>query len=156
MATDLKNIEKLITDFAERAAAILEQVYISRKKNATGKTLDSIRVATEFDVGVGKASIEIYGSEVFEFIEKGRPPGSKLPPKGALLEWMQVRGIPEAKEFVLRRSIAEKGIEPVPIIAVSITRIKADYRKDLSGKLIRQLSNIFLNNITQGPNTTIK
>lgn len=42
--------------------------------------------------------------------ETGRRAGAPMPPKGALLAWMASKGIPEDREFVIRRAIARNGI----------------------------------------------
>lgn len=51
-----------------------------------------------------------------EVIEKGRTPGKGIPPKGALVRWIEVKMGLDSKaakkiEFVVRRSIARKGFE---------------------------------------------
>lgn len=38
----------------------------------------------------------------------------KWPPKGALISWMQYRGIPEQYEYVIRRAIARRGYKDYP------------------------------------------
>ena len=43
-------------------------------------------------------------------MELGRRPGGRMPPSGVLLGWMRRRGIPEDREFVIRRAIGRKGI----------------------------------------------
>lgn len=53
-------------------------------------------------------------SKYGDVIEKGRRPGRKWPPEGALIRWMEVKlGMDEStaikKEFVLRRKIGVKG-----------------------------------------------
>ena len=61
---------------------------------------------------VGHSSV--YG----DVIEKGRAAGKGMPPKGALLRWMEVklgmdRGEATKKEYGLRRSIGKKGFPGV-------------------------------------------
>lgn len=43
-------------------------------------------------------------------MDQGRAPGSKMPPAGALLAWMRRHGFDAEAEYVLRRSIARRGI----------------------------------------------
>jgi phage gpG-like protein len=43
-------------------------------------------------------------------MEFGRRPGAAMPPAGALLGWMNRHGIDPRLEYVVRRSIARKGI----------------------------------------------
>lgn len=63
---------------------------------------------------IGDPGVEVYEMEV----ELGRRPGAKMPPKGALLPWMAIRGIPEEAEFPIRRKIGEEGYrgQPHPFI----------------------------------------
>ena len=41
--------------------------------------------------------------------EHGRRANKPMPPKGALLEWMALRGIPQDREFIIRRAIGRRG-----------------------------------------------
>lgn len=43
-------------------------------------------------------------------MELGRRPGRRMPPAGAMLGWMRRKGIPESREFVIRRAIGRRGI----------------------------------------------
>lgn len=43
-------------------------------------------------------------------MDQGRRAGAPMPPAGALLAWMRRHGFPEEAEYVLRRSIARRGI----------------------------------------------
>lgn len=86
-----------------------------RGKVATSETINSIRSVIKIEED-GYAG-EVYGAGGLKWIESGRAPGSKMPPSGSLLPWMRTKGIEEDKEFVIRRSIAVKGIKPTTIIA---------------------------------------
>lgn len=49
--------------------------------------------------------------------ESGRRPG-KMPPRGVLVRsgWLRRHGIPDDREFVVRRAIARRGIEAQPFV----------------------------------------
>lgn len=52
-----------------------------------------------------------------EVIEKGRRAG-KFPPKGVLVRsgWLRRHGIPDSREYLVRRAIARRGIKPAPYL----------------------------------------
>lgn len=50
------------------------------------------------------------------FVEQGRRPGAKLPPDKPIREWVRSRLGDESLTFLIRRSIARKGIRAKPII----------------------------------------
>jgi hypothetical protein len=43
-------------------------------------------------------------------MEDGRKAGSKMPPREPVLAWMASKGIPEDREFIVRKAIAKHGI----------------------------------------------
>jgi len=59
------------------------------------------------------------GADHAGYVDAGRRPGS-MPPKGVLLAWMKLKGIPAKAEFPIRRSIFLFGIKPTPFIDQSI------------------------------------
>jgi hypothetical protein len=88
---------------------------------------DDARAFAPSDLGAFRASIiyrtqrremvlegEVFSTDANQakvaVIEFGRTPGKKMPPKGALLGWMARHGIPEDREFVVRRAIGRDGI----------------------------------------------
>lgn len=70
-------------------------------------------------------------------IEGGRAPGSKMPPPGALIPWMQRKGIPEELEWRIGRQIADIGMwgQPFPFIAPSLDQEMGGISDDLEGIL---------------------
>lgn len=46
-----------------------------------------------------------------QVMARGRKPGSPMPPKGVLLGWMRSKGIPDNREFLIRRAIGRHGIK---------------------------------------------
>lgn len=92
----------------------------------TGRTINSIAWRKsgdrEREVGPNTAHAEI--------IEKGRRAG-KMPPAGVLLPWMQRHGIAPEMEFVIRRAIGRRGIEPRPYMAPAAKETEAFIRSSL-------------------------
>ncbi|MEO8082518.1 MAG: hypothetical protein ABI780_01715 [Ardenticatenales bacterium] len=103
-----------------------------RLGRAIAYRLTDRRGLMELEAGprVGDPGVEPYD----EVIEGGRRKGAKMPPAGVLDEWMSTRGIPAEAEYLIRRSIAENGIQASPymrpafeqvgpLAAASVTRI---------------------------------
>lgn len=117
--------------FANRVVEIITNRGVQLGKSATGKTLRSLVKNVKF-IGQEAVDLEVYGSKVFEYIEQGRPAGAKMPPSEVLREWMINRGIPLEKEFAVRKSIAQKGISPVPLLETSFVEINRHYEQNLT------------------------
>lgn len=47
-------------------------------------------------------------------IDEGRTPGSKMPPREPIVEWLGAHGIPEEAEFPIRKKIGEEGLQDQP------------------------------------------
>ena len=58
-------------------------------------------------------------------IERGRRPGAKPPPVGALRPWALRRGIPEGALFVIARAIGRRGLKARPFLAPALERHRA-------------------------------
>lgn len=61
----------------------------------------------EYELVINMPSYAIY-------IEKGRKPGSRMPPEKVLLPWMERKGISRELEFPIRKKIGIRGIKPRP------------------------------------------
>jgi hypothetical protein len=144
-----EQLKSRLKALGEVIIGIIKKVFIQRGKDATGKTLSSLRQETLFDVN-SVAELNVYGSKAFDYIEQGRPAGSKLPPQGVLIDWMQARGIPLDKEFAIRKSIAENGIAPVPIIEFSFIQVQRVIQQDLSEKILDDLTKTISTLIKKG------
>jgi len=130
-----KGIVKLLKNLGNFIQAKVEQVFKRFGKDATGKTIQSLRQATEIDIERG-FEIDLIGDKVFEYIEDGRPPNSKFPPQGVLIDWMQSRGIAIENEFIIRRAIAINGIRPTPVIETAFIEVVQDFNKVIAPQLI--------------------
>lgn len=80
------------------------------------------------------ASVEVNGPLItlytelapeLKWVENGRKPGGKFPPRQAILDWMKVRNIlprgprpisQESLAFLIQRKIAVEGIKPRPAL----------------------------------------
>jgi len=50
------------------------------------------------------------------YIDKGRKPGSRMPPKKPIDDWLKKKRIPLAASFAIRKSIGIRGIKPRPFL----------------------------------------
>ena len=87
--------------------------------SAIGSEIDglhSVKVGILKNVSgpAGKAGTQEYGY----YVEKGRRPGS-MPPPGVLRAWMTKKGY-QGSEYLLRRTIARKGVRPRPFLAPAL------------------------------------
>ena len=101
-------------------------------KVATGRLINSIDVVTGGKNG--KYFIELLMERYGIYVNQGRKPGGKMPPEKAILNWMQVKGIPLNLLWPIRKSIAINGIPGVFFIEESIKRIENDFQKEISDK----------------------
>jgi hypothetical protein len=106
-------------------------------KKATGFTSASIRY--ESTIKSSMVTNTIYANRSLIYINQGRPQGAKMPPsifsrKGKPLNlWFGARRIPRNRstDYLVRRAIAKRGIEPVPVIEESLEQIQEISKKGL-------------------------
>lgn len=76
-------------------------------------------------------------------VDQGRRAGAKMPPQGAMLPWMADRGIPEDREFVLRRAIGRLGIAARPFVTKAFEELKSGIvQRELGAGLRRAIRRI--------------
>lgn len=103
-----------------------------KDKVVSGKTSKSIR-GKVITIGGGFHEILIRANESLLFIERGRKPGGKFPPKKILLRWIRARKITgkdskgkriskDTLYFIIAASIVRKGIKPVDIINAAVDK----------------------------------
>lgn len=113
--------EKAIKIFGNEYKKILVNELISANKQATGKLVQSIdyRIRKEAE----KYNIELLSESYLKFVDKGRKPGS-YPPIKPLLEWVNIKGLPERAAWGVRQNIFKFGIKPTNVIQRTIRGIE--------------------------------
>ena len=116
---DKKQFKAIAQEFVKQYKQQLENF----DANATG-TLSRTATAS---VEVNGPLITLYAelAPEYKWVEAGRKPGGKFPPKQAILNWMKIRNIlprcpkpisVDSLAFLIQRKIAVKGIEPRPAL----------------------------------------
>jgi hypothetical protein len=77
-----------------------------------------------------------------KIIETGRSAGGPMPPQGVLLGWMRRHGIDERFEFVLRRSIARRGIRPRPYLKPALDKNRPAITREMAAVLKRTMTRL--------------
>lgn len=114
-----------------------------RLENSIGYRLDNRRGLQTMEVGPG---IEDDSVEGYMFvIEEGRSPGSAPPPRGALLPWLQRKGIPERAEYPIRMKIAREGMQgqPFPYIDPALDQ-EADVLDEIADEIMDDVSKMIV------------
>lgn len=73
----------------------------------------------------GDLVFDIMMNDYLQYVENGRRKGAKWPPIDPIVQWMKRKGIQPTNSniFLIRRSIAEQGIKPRPILAKALELI---------------------------------
>lgn len=133
----LETIKKLINDFTDEEIEKMRKTLKSKDKLATGHLYNSIKkdVLNDYNVRIRVAK---YG----KFVNSGRRPGAKMPPREAIEKWMMTKGIPIEYSFPIRKKIAEEGIIKVPFLDMYDTDVKKfqdELLKSLGPVILKQI-----------------
>jgi len=106
-----------VEDYGRQTVLQMLQILQESGKYASGALARSLR--HEVRETAEGLTVIFDGADHAKYVDSGRRPGS-MPPSGALLGWMSLKGIPKEAEWPIRRSIFLFGIEPTPFIDQSI------------------------------------
>lgn len=70
-------------------------------------------------------------------VEGGRRAGSAMPPPGSLTGWLSRHGLSTALDFVVRRSIARRGIPARPFLFPALERSTRQIEREFDEALLR-------------------
>lgn len=129
---------------------------IAEDKKATGTLIRSIDyklIVIEAQRLVRELKIELVAADYLQWVDKGRKPGSKMPPPNKLDKWIVARKIaPRDKkgrfisrkslQFAIARAIQKNGIKPTNVIEKSITATLNKNRKKLTDAAVEEINNI--------------
>lgn len=120
---DIKWDKKQLKAIANEFVREYQQQLSNFDANATG----ALSRTAKTDVKINGPIITVYAElePEWKWVEYGRKPGGKFPPRQAILNWMKVRHIlprgpkpisQESLAFLIQRKIAVKGIDPRPAL----------------------------------------
>lgn len=139
-------IVEFLLDLIEKSKDILKK----KNKSATSELINSFKLIREQTNVFYKYNISVAPHSIF--VDRGRKPGSKYPPKKEIDKWISVRGIKpdngiteKQLSFLIRRKIGIRGIPPTPFLYIIENGLK-DINKLLE-KPLKDDINIELNRI---------
>lgn len=138
-------------DFGEALVEDLKFQLANLDKFATGDLIETMYY--EVKEADGKAVIKVFARDYFRYVERGRRPGAKMPPEEPIRKWLRVKLMPERLQFVVRRSIARKGIKGVFILNPTIKKITADFLPKYSKQLSNLVGVTLINDVYSQTNT---
>lgn len=150
-------LEQALQSFGERAVAYYQQELIAKKKNSSYKLAKSLDYIYERDGSTYSVSIKL--EDYWKYIEYGIAPAGKYknPQFKAfpfILEWIKVKPIaprpfadgklPTEHQlaYLITRKIANKGIEPVPLLADSVEKAIQGLYVEIEEAISKDLDNI--------------
>lgn len=113
----LKKLARKSEEGARRAVVATATGVQSRARKAAPVDRGELRRGIKVYYGKGSLTAAI-GAEALhsEVVEKGRGAGKRMPPHDAIAGWAHRKGIDPKLVYVIRRRIAEVGIEPRPYL----------------------------------------
>ena len=118
---EFANLMTALKDYAEEVRSLYRRKLIEDDKYASGKLIRDMKTnvkafGTEF-------TVYLYLVDYWKYVEEGRAPGKKWPPRDKILEWIKIKPIepekkdgkklptPEQLAFLIQRKIGVEGIE---------------------------------------------
>lgn len=113
------NVQQILEEFAEEYEALLKQKLEQDGRKASSKLINSIR--TGIKIGVDEYKVILQSEDYLKYVDKGRRPASKFPPREAIRDWVHDKPITpypdrngrlpteEQLVFLLSRAIANNG-----------------------------------------------
>ena len=138
-------------EYGERLVDELKFQIAEKDKFATGNLADSMY--HEVKSADGKVLIAVIAADYFRFVDRGRRPGAKMPPAAPINKWLRVKGLPLRLSFVIRRSIAKKGIKGIFILNPTIKKINAEFLPKYEKQMANLVGVSMVNDIFSETNT---
>lgn len=130
MVSNYPETEKYLKKYGDSVEQEIETRLRNNGKYATGELYDSIRYEiTETKV---KFTISFYMASYGVYVDKGTKPSKYAKSEGkgtgnspfikSLMKWCQIKGLPKAAAFPIRRKIWEFGQRPTNFFTIPTTR----------------------------------
>jgi len=118
-----KRVRSALLRYGDEIVELMKQKLQQDGKVATGNLINDIKAYTENDEDNEYLYVEIpsYG----QYVDSGRRPNSKFPPRKSIRDWINVKGIRPSRgttkkqlEYLIQRAIGVRGIDPAPFIDI--------------------------------------
>jgi len=124
--------------WAQQVVTNAKSILIRNNKRASGKLINSIRYQVAPD-----GNIKFFYAEEGKYVEQGRRPGDRFPPPAPIERWIRQKGIKgiskdgkpisdKSLTFLISRSIARKGIRPLPFIRDAVRKAVKQFAPKLA------------------------
>jgi hypothetical protein len=151
----VNEIKSTLSRHGDLWVTAIRETLMDKNKFATGKLYDSV----QFDIQVEDkiVTLSIQAEDYFKYVDKGRSPGSKMPPVQSIMKWIEIRGIkprgiPKGKNTLVRqkeslawaiaKSISRNGIPPRNILEPVLNQSKEKLNQDIGTVLAKSIENI--------------
>ena len=109
--------------YGDDIVELMKQKLQQDRKNATGNLINSLNAYTEQEGDNKFLYVEM--AEYGQYVDSGRRPGSRWPPRQPIRKWISDRGIRpkqgmsmEQLTFLIQRKIGVRGIQAAPFIDI--------------------------------------
>ena len=124
--------------WAQQVVTNAKSILIRNNKRASGKLINSIRYQVAPD-----GRIRFFYAEEGKYVEQGRRPNDRFPPPAPIERWIRQKGIKgiskdgkpisdKSLTFLISRSIAKKGIKPLPFIRDAVRKAVKEFAPKLA------------------------
>ena len=124
--------------WAQQVVTNAKSILIRNNKRASGKLINSIRYQVLPD-----GRTRFFYAEEGKYVEQGRRPGDRFPPPAPIERWIRQKGIKgisrdgraisdRSLTFLISRSIARKGIRPLPFIRDAVKKAVKEFAPKLA------------------------
>ena len=143
-------LRKALEVYGEALCIQIVQELKDAGKEATGALARSI--GYELIESLDKISVGIKAESYLGVVDGGRRKGAKPPPTGAIIKWMDVKGIKgrnpktgkfqsqKSTAFAIARGISKNGIKPTFVIKKSLRKLKSLQAKLLTDAAVEDMT----------------
>jgi len=131
-------------EWAQQVVTNAKSILLRNKKVATGNLINSIKYQVD-----ANGKIRFTYAKEGKWVSLRRRPGSRFPPPTPISKWIKQKGIRGNNRdtgkpltnaqltFLISRSIAEKGIKPLPFMRIALTESIKQLPKNLKKSLVK-------------------
>ena len=111
---------------------ISDELYIFWEYCNKKYKLGSSKLNKDLDVRIQDNIFLLIMPDYVEYVNSGRKAGAKMPPVEAIADWCRSKGIPSDNQTIwkIRKSIAEDGIKPKPILNMLFDLVENEWESD--------------------------